>query len=93
MEAKPAGHPSPAEYDGIGSAHLFPSKAFHRSGTAPRRCIKIALFYTLTKHETVDVTEDGDEEDGGAAEDVKVKNEADSVKSEVPEPSQAGPSE
>ena len=88
-----AGHPSPAEYDGIGSAHLFPSKAFHRSGTAPRRCIKIALFYALTKHETVDVTEDGDEEDGGAAEDVKVKNEADSVKSEVPEPSQAGPSE
>ena len=34
-----------ATYHGVGSTHIFPSKAFHRSGTAPRRCVKIAFFY------------------------------------------------
>lgn len=34
-----------AEYDGIGSARMFPSKVFHRSGEAPRRCVKVALFF------------------------------------------------
>ena len=36
-----------ASYDGIGSARLFPSNVYHRSGTAPRRCIKVALFYEV----------------------------------------------
>ena len=34
-----------ATYNGIGSAHLFNSKLFHRSGAAPRRCVKLALFF------------------------------------------------
>ena len=34
-----------ATYNGIGSAHLFNSKLFHRSGLAPRRCVKLALFF------------------------------------------------
>lgn len=36
-----------AEYDGPGSAHMFPSQVFHRSGEAERRCVKIALFFDL----------------------------------------------
>ena len=35
-----------AKYDGVGSAHLFPAKLFHRSGAAPRRCVKVAFFFT-----------------------------------------------
>ena len=77
-----------ADYDGIGSARLFPSNVFHRSGTAPRRCIKVALFYdvgtevtvldegeegeTAQKDETAQKTE-RDEEDEA---DVRVKKEA-----------------
>ena len=37
-----------AKYDGIGSAHLFPAKLFHRSGAAPRRCVKVAFFFQLS---------------------------------------------
>ena len=34
-----------ATYHGIGSGHLFPGKLFHRSGAAPRRCVKLAMFF------------------------------------------------
>ena len=53
-----------ATYKGIGSAHIFPSKVFHRSGDAPRRCIKIAAFY-IVNASTVEIAED-DEDSGGA---------------------------
>ena len=36
-----------AVYTGPGSAHLFSTKIFHRSGSATRRCIRVALFYDL----------------------------------------------
>ena len=36
-----------AEYDGIGPARLFPSNVFHRSGSAPRRCVKVAFFFDV----------------------------------------------
>ena len=36
-----------AVYDGIGSAHIFPHGVFHRSGDAPRRCVKVAFFFSL----------------------------------------------
>ena len=36
-----------AKMESAGSGHLFPTKVFHRSGTAPRRCIKIVFFYSL----------------------------------------------
>ena len=38
-----------AVYDGIGSTQLFPSKVFHRSGPAPRRCVKVAIFFNKTE--------------------------------------------
>ena len=34
-----------ATYDGIGSGHIFPAKVYHRSSGAPRRCIKVAIFF------------------------------------------------
>ena len=37
-----------AKYEGIGSAHLFPGKLFHRSGAATRRCVKVAFFFQLS---------------------------------------------
>ena len=27
--------------------HFLPTKAFHRSGTATRRCVKLVLFFTI----------------------------------------------
>ena len=36
-----------AEYDGVGVARVFPTKLFHRSGSAPRRCVKVALFFKV----------------------------------------------
>ena len=45
-----------ATYNGMGSAHLFPGKLYHRSGPAARRCIKVALFFDLiAKDAAVDV--------------------------------------
>ena len=43
-----------AKYNGIGSGHFFPSNVFHRSGDAPRRCVKVAIFYALEKPQDVD---------------------------------------
>ena len=61
-----------ADYDGIGSARLFPSNVFHRSGTAPRRCIKVALFYDVG----ADVTDLDEGEEGELApQEEKVKEE------------------
>ena len=47
---------------------VFPTKVFHRSGSAPRRCVKVALFFKV-KNEVKG------EDEGG-----KVKSE---VKSEA----------
>ena len=43
-----------ATYHGVGSTLIFPSKAFHRSGTAPRRCVKVAFFYKVKVAESLD---------------------------------------
>ena len=43
-----------AKMESAGSGHLFPTKVFHRSGTAPRRCIKIVFFYNLKDIQDVD---------------------------------------
>ena len=49
-----------ATYHGVGSTLIFPSKAFHRSGTAPRRCVKVAFFYKVMA--PIELDEDDDEE-------------------------------
>ena len=36
-----------AVYDGIGSTHIFPTNVYHRSGAAPRRCVKVAFFFSV----------------------------------------------
>ena len=41
-----------AKYDGVGSTHLFPAKLFHRSGAAPRRCVKVAFFFKGIQHKS-----------------------------------------
>ena len=39
-----------------GAAHMFPTSVFHRSGTAPRRCIKFVFFWSIVgKSQVVDV--------------------------------------
>ena len=48
-----------ATYHGVGSTLIFPSKAFHRSGTAPRRCVKVAFFYKVMA--PIELDEDDDE--------------------------------
>ena len=70
-----------AEYIGVGSAHMFPSNVFHRSGDAPRRCIKVALFFDLVP--TVVIKDDKDDHGAsqGASSDAPVKQEA----AEMPE--------
>ena len=71
----------PAEYDGIGAAQIFPSKVFHRSGVATRRCVKIAIFYNfVTETDKIDAEEEGSSStDPLAAPESVVKSE---VKSE-----------
>ena len=38
-----------ATMETAGEAHLFPTKVFHRSGKAPRRCVKVAFFFNVAK--------------------------------------------
>jgi hypothetical protein len=42
-----AGAPAHAVMQGCGKAHILPTKVYHRSGTAPRRCIKLVFFLDL----------------------------------------------
>ena len=42
-----AGATKPAEMSGPGSARFFPTKLFHRSDVAPRRCVKVVFFLNL----------------------------------------------
>ena len=42
-----AGKAQLAVYETAGSAHMFCSQAWHRSGTAQRRTIKVAYFYDV----------------------------------------------
>ena len=60
---------------------MFPSNVFHRSGDAPRRCIKVALFFDLVP--TVVIKDDKDDHGAsqGASSDAPVKKEA----AEMPE--------
>ena len=39
-----AGATKPAEMSGPGSARFFPTKLFHRSDVAPRRCVEVLFF-------------------------------------------------
>ena len=72
-----------AEYDGIGATHIFPAKVFHRSGPAPRRCVKIAFFFDKAVPYDVgdDDDDDGDSPKGGKGKD-KVKKEQASTSNE-----------
>ena len=54
-----------AVYTGIGSAHLFPTKLFHRSGSATKRCVKVAIF--LKRGEEVNISDDEDEAPAGSS--------------------------
>ena len=69
-----------AKYDGVGSAHLFPAKLFHRSGAAPRRCVKVAFFFKLTDPADAEDLEAESEEVAGPSTQSEVKAE---VKDEV----------
>ena len=44
-----------AVYETAGSAHMFCSQAWHRSGTALRRTIKVAYFFDV---DVIDLDED-----------------------------------
>ena len=49
---------------GVGSAHILLTKAFHRSGKATRRCIKLVAFFDL--QESVKLEGDSDAEQAGS---------------------------
>ena len=53
-----AGKDDNASMDHPGEVHFVPTKAFHRSGTATRRCVKLVLFFAIEK--VVDVDEVGE---------------------------------
>ena len=61
-----------AEMKKPGEAHIFPTQVFHRSGTAPRRCIKLVFFYKFL--EVVDIETKGSDE-GECSTEPKVKSE------------------
>ena len=53
-----AGAPEKAKMEWPGHAHIVPTNVYHRSGTAPRRCIKLVFFLDLIeKKDQVDVDE------------------------------------
>ena len=53
-----AGKDEAETYSQPGDAFVLPSKAYHRSGEAERRTVKVAFFFKLTKKATVDLTDD-----------------------------------
>ena len=65
-----------ATYDGIGSGHMFPAKVYHRSSGAPRRCIKVAIFFERATEIDVSSEDDG----GGGGGPSGVVKEEDPVK-------------
>ena len=66
-----------------GEAHIFPTKVYHRSGTAPRRCIKLVFFYDLTTpHDLTDESVPGTSSEGVATQEAEAE-----VKEDVKEQS------
>ena len=62
---------SEARFEGMGSMHIFPAKAFHRSGTAQRRCVMVAFVVTLEG--TLYADDMGDEDNEKVKPEVKPK--------------------
>ena len=62
---------SEARFEGMGSTHIFPAKAFHRSGTAQRRCVMVAFVVTLEG--TLYADDMGDEDNEKVKPEVKPK--------------------
>ena len=70
-----------ATYTGIGSGHIFNGQLWHRSGAAPRRCVKVALF--LERQNAVAVDDEPDRSEDKPETETKVKlEEKTEVKSE-----------
>ena len=81
-----------AEYQGIGAANIFPSNVYHRSGDAPRRCVKIAIFFD--RNEKIDVDSekpDADAPNVKGSEETSGSTSTDAVKSDEPPPTARGP--
>ena len=64
-----------AEMDGPGSALLLPTKAYHRSGEASRRCIKLVFFFDIRPPIDLTVASNGEASTSG------VKKEAEDEES------------
>jgi len=80
-----AGFPESATYNKPGDCHLFRSKMSHRSGTAPRRAVKVSFFFDEAPPiPTVDLIEDNEEEPENPV-DGSVKKDEDFVKPEPPD--------
>ena len=84
----------PAKYHGIGSGHIFPCDVFHRSGDAPRRCVKVAIFFDL--EDSVDLEskgKGGGDEEGASSADQKPEKKDETVKTEKKDKDDATPGE
>ena len=77
-----AGFADSAVMNGCGQAHVFPTKVFHRSGSAPRRCIKLVFFVDTNGPVVVNDDDGGTSSSAAKGEDDVVK-EAAEVKQEV----------
>ena len=53
-----------AKMKGPGAGHLLPTKVFHRSGEASRRCIKLVFFFDIRG--AIDVDAEGTGEASGS---------------------------
>lgn len=72
----------PATYHGIGSGHIFPCNVFHRSGDAPRRCVKVAIFFDLDGPVDLESEGKGGGDEAGTSAAVKDEKKEEKVKTE-----------
>ena len=75
-----AGKDDNASMDHPGEVHFVPTKAFHRSGTATRRCVKLVLFFAIEKN--IDVSGEEEAPSSGIDKSEEVKQEVKPEKNE-----------
>ena len=83
----------PAEYHGIGSGHIFPCSVQHRSGDAPRRCVKVAIFFGLDGPEDCTSSDKGEGDGAGSSSAPNPEETKETVKSETKDEEEPKPDE
>ena len=72
-----AGADKPFEFDGMGSAAVFPSMFWHRSSTAQTGTVKVALFYIKKERAVASLSVKKDQDNSENSDDAKTVSEVD----------------